>query len=173
MDGPDLVSRVQQRARLHGPNQTRRAIRAVVDALVDAVPVAQSRRLAMRVATETGAGLPESALSDHDGHEPGTGCRAFVATVARRLFIDEPNAAFLARVVFGELNSAGHGITPAGISGAAPADLRPLLTSGAEVRTGDVMPERPGERNPRRTITRSMRVSRPGDVQVLPSTTRP
>jgi hypothetical protein len=125
MDRPDLLSRVQQRARLHGPNESRRAIRAVVDALVEAVPVAHSRRLAMRVATETGAGLPAAALTDHSGRSGG--CHTFIAEIAQRLFIDEPNAAFLARVVFGELNSAGHGITPAAVSSLAPPDLRPLL----------------------------------------------
>jgi hypothetical protein len=61
MDRPDLVSRVQQRGRLHGPHESRRTLRAAIDALVEAVPVGLSRRLAMRVATETGAGLPESA----------------------------------------------------------------------------------------------------------------
>jgi hypothetical protein len=140
--------------------------------LIEAVPVALSRRLAMRVATETGAGLPESALSDHDSHGPGTGRRAFVTGVARRLHVDEPNAAFLARIVFGELNAAQHGITPAGIATTAPPDLRPLLTATTEaqpaldpaVSTEDVLPvpDRPDERNPRRTVTRPRRLKLDG-----------
>jgi hypothetical protein len=135
MSRPDLLSRVQHRGRLYGRNESRRVVRAVIDTLLDAVPLPLSRRLAMRVSTETGAGLPRSALSDDGPDGSGCDCRAFVAAAARRLFTDEPNAAFLARIVFGELNAARHGITPAALALSAAPDLRPLLRAEASVET--------------------------------------
>jgi hypothetical protein len=141
MDRPDLLSRVQRRGRLYGRNESRRVIRAVIDILVEAVPVPQARRLAMRVATETGGGLPDAALSDDGPHNTECDCRAFITAVAQRLFTDEPNAAFLSRVVFGELNAAPHGITPAALTPSAPLDLRALLS--AEAATESARPSGP------------------------------
>jgi hypothetical protein len=132
MDRPDLVARVQQRG-----------------------------RLAMRVATETGAGLAESAFSDHEAGGGAAGCRSFIVAISRRLFIDPPEAAFLARVVFGELNAAGHGITPAAVSPLAPPDLRPLLNSKITTETGQPTYAAPGRRDERTHRSVRIRVGGP------------
>jgi hypothetical protein len=58
-------------------------------------------------------------------------CREFVAVIAGRLHLDQPDAAFLARVVFEHLNDPAYGMTPASVAHLTPADLRPLLSAAA------------------------------------------
>ncbi len=113
---------VQQRARLHGPNETRRAVRAVVGALADVLPPTVYQRLAVQLPAAIRAGLPAPGT-------PVASCRDFLTRIGTGLFVDGPNAAFLARVVLEQLNAAGHPHVPASAAAYAPADLRPLLTA--------------------------------------------
>ncbi|MEV6601099.1 DUF2267 domain-containing protein [Actinoplanes sp. NPDC051346] len=127
MDQLDGLTHIQQRARLHGPHETRRAVRAVLEALAEIIPFPVLYRLVARLPHEIRPRLPQAAIADHD--RPATGCRDFIKGIARRLFIEEPDAAFLARVVFEQLNTNSHGLTPSTIASLAPHDLRPLLNS--------------------------------------------
>jgi uncharacterized protein (DUF2267 family) len=130
MDGQDLMARIQERGRLHGTNQTRRAVQGVLGVLQDMLPAPAFRRLTAHVPAELHPAPPSAAVRPIEM----LGCRAFVGRVAARLFLDEPDAAFLARVVFENLNAAASGTTPAAIAHLVAADLRPLLRAGVTHR---------------------------------------
>jgi hypothetical protein len=129
VDDEDLLARVQHRGRLHGRNESRRAVRAVVEAigeflsprafhlLADQLPVAVRHR-------------PVAA-----GSLPS--CRSFLAGIAGRLLMDGPDAAFTTRVILEELNATGRVITPARFAHLVAADLRPLLCARRAPVTAD------------------------------------
>jgi hypothetical protein len=113
---------VQQRARLHGPNETRRAVQVVVGALAGVLPPPVYQRMTAHLPAEIRVGLPAAGT-------PVAGCRDFLSRIGTGLLVDGPNAAFLARTVLEQLNAAGHRHVPASAAAFAPADLRPLLTA--------------------------------------------
>jgi hypothetical protein len=115
MRGDDLLSGIQVGGRLHGRNETVRVVRAVLGTLgrvVDTAPLED------RVPADL---LPAAAPDDEAWN-----ARRFIHTVAALLMIDEPDAAFLCRVTFTQLNAACES-APAMLAPLAPADLRPLL----------------------------------------------
>jgi uncharacterized protein (DUF2267 family) len=120
----NVVSRVRFRARLYGRNETVRAVRAVLAVLAATAPAGAFRTLTARLPAELvpPAAWPGSAASS----------RQFVSGVAACLYLDEPSAAFLTRVVFEELNAYCPTTGPAGFAALVPADLRPLLTARAD-----------------------------------------
>jgi uncharacterized protein (DUF2267 family) len=120
----DVLAIVQERGRLHGPNETRRAVRAVVGVLADALPPPIFQRLVAHLPGTVRIGLPHSGV-------PVSSCRDFITRIGDRLLVDDPNAAFLARIVLEELNAVRHGHTPAQFAHLAPADMRPLLKASA------------------------------------------
>lgn len=126
MDGQDVLARIQERGRLYGTNHTRRTVRGVLGVLSDLLPTPAFRRLAahlpgdVRPVVPSGEGRAIEVLT----------CRAFITRLASRLLVDEPEAAFLARVVFEQLNAAAVGATPATVAHLVAADLRPLLRAG-------------------------------------------
>jgi uncharacterized protein (DUF2267 family) len=120
----NVVSRVQFRARLHGRNETVRAVRAVLAVLAATAPAEPYRALT--------ASLPAELVPPTAAATPAPSRRRFVTAVAEALYLDEPSAAFLARVVFEELNRSHPATGPARMSTTVPADLRPLLTARAE-----------------------------------------
>ncbi|NMO57884.1 DUF2267 domain-containing protein [Actinoplanes sp. TBRC 11911] len=134
----DLLVTVQERGRLHGPNETRRAVRAVLAALCDVLPPPIFQRLAVHLPSPLRMGLRDSGV-------PVSGCHDFVSRIGDRLLVDDPNAAFLARIILEQLNAVRHGHTPAQFADLAPADLRPLLRASAPAHTPVV---RAGRRRP-------------------------
>jgi uncharacterized protein (DUF2267 family) len=126
MDGQDVLARIQERGRLYGINQTRRAVHGVLGVLADLLPTPAFRRLTahlpadVRPPVPSGEGRPIEVLT----------CRAFITRLATRLHLEEPDAAFLARVVFEQLNTAAEGASPATVAHLVAADLRPLLSAG-------------------------------------------
>ncbi|WP_244876499.1 DUF2267 domain-containing protein [Winogradskya consettensis] len=117
----DVLARIQERARLHGPNETRRAVGAILASLADILPRHVFHQLTATFPDDlhpTGP-LPPVAVA------PGR--NAFVSRLAAHLLIDEPDAAFLARVIFEQWNAAARTLSPATIAYLAPAGLRPLL----------------------------------------------
>ena len=127
MDLDRVLSGIQHRARLHGPRETGRAVRAVLEGLAEIIPEKAFKRIVTR--------LPENARPQLSGRAGADGVlvnsHAFIARLADRLHVDEPDAAFLARVVFEHLNEATHGVTPSTIAYLVPLDLRPLLNAHA------------------------------------------
>lgn len=121
MHRDNVVSRVRVRARLHGRNETHRAVRAVLAVLASVAPPEAFRALT--------AALPAELLPSSPWTGAAATSRQFVAGVAGCLYLDEPSAAFLCRVVFEELNAALPASGPTRIAAGLPADLRPLLTA--------------------------------------------
>jgi uncharacterized protein DUF2267 len=113
----DLVSQIRAEARLRGRREAGRALAAVLAELCLLVPDTVARELAARMPAD----LPPAPTG-----VPATSA-GLVSRVAARLIIDEPDAAFLCRVVFAELNAAPVGPAPAGLAPLVPAGLRPLL----------------------------------------------
>jgi uncharacterized protein (DUF2267 family) len=105
---------------LHGPNETRRAVRAVVGTLGDVLPPPIFPRLVVHLPGAIRIGLPSSGI-------PVFSSRDFITRIGDRLLVDDPNAAFLARIVLEQLNAVRHGHTPSHFAHLAPSDLRPLL----------------------------------------------
>jgi len=126
MDGRDVLARIQERGRLYGANHTRRTIQGVLGVLADLLPAPAFRRLTATLPGDVHPAVP----ADADRPIEMLGCRAFITRLAARLHVDEPDAAFLARVVFEQLNAVAAGATPATVSHLVAADLRPLLRAG-------------------------------------------
>jgi uncharacterized protein (DUF2267 family) len=125
MDIDVVVTRVQQRAHLYGPRESRRAVCAVVATLGDLLPAQVFQLLTTHLPAEIRSALPRP-------DRPVSSCADFLTRIADRLLVDGPNAAFLARAVLEQLNTGGLGLTPAAVANLAPADLRPLLRSRLE-----------------------------------------
>jgi hypothetical protein len=124
MDQDELLARIQARGRLYGRDESGRAACAVLTALAELLPAPAYRRLLVALPADLRHRLPRPGAGRI---APVAGYRAFVARVADRLLIDGPDAAFLARVILGQLNAAGHGCTPSALAPLVPLDLRPLL----------------------------------------------
>jgi hypothetical protein len=118
----DLLARVQQRGRLHGPNESRRAVCAVVEALGEFLSPRAFHLLTEQLPDDVRHRVRRSEVS-----VLAPTLRAFLAGIAVRLFLDGPDAAFTARIVLEELNATGRVITPARFAHLVAADLRALL----------------------------------------------
>jgi uncharacterized protein (DUF2267 family) len=124
MHRDDPLTQVRIHARLHGRNHTRRVVRAVLRALHDLVPGPEFQDLVRQLPADL------ADLATGSGDRPPAGSRReFVRRIADDLHIDQPDAAFYARVTFEQLNAFCRGTTPARLAAALPADLRPLLTA--------------------------------------------
>jgi len=158
VDDEDLLARVQHRGRLHGRNESRRAIGAVVETLGEFL----SAR-AFHLLTE-----PIPLPLRHRPRPIVPTVRTFLATVAVRLHMDGPDAAFTARIILEELNATGRVITPARFAHLVAADLRPLLCARRAAVTAD-------ESNPapRRVIRVTPAPVRPSTAPVASPTRTP
>jgi uncharacterized protein (DUF2267 family) len=123
MNRENLLLRIEQRARLHGPNETRRAVCATLEALGGILPPPVLHPLLTAVPAEIRQHLPAAQVPKIRC------CRDFITVIAGRLQIEAPDAAFLARVVFEQLNDPAYEVTPAAVAHLTPADLRPLLSA--------------------------------------------
>lgn len=120
MHRDDLVSQVRVQGRLHGRNEARRVIRGVLQALRPLIPDDAFRQITAQLPAEIGP-IPAA-----------TGAGPLVREAARLLYVDEPDAAFLSRIVFAQLNSWCHGLSPASVAAALPADARALVSARAD-----------------------------------------
>jgi uncharacterized protein (DUF2267 family) len=125
VDEDDLLTRVQRVARLHGRNESRRVVCGVLQALGDVLPGRAMDLLLGQLPADIA-----DRLRRRDRHATPADCRAFLHRVATILYVEQPENAFLARVVLEQLNTTLRVITPAGFSHLVAADLRPLLGSG-------------------------------------------
>ena len=123
----DLLTQVRIRARLHGRNQARRVVRAVLQALSEVVPETAFRRLAAHLPADVGVGSPDPGRGNAAAATSAS--RRMIHSVAEQLHVDSADAAFYLRVTFEQLNNSGRGVTPARLAPSLPADLRPLLTA--------------------------------------------
>ncbi|MBM2620350.1 DUF2267 domain-containing protein [Actinoplanes sp. LDG1-06] len=125
MDIDGLLAGVERRARLHGRRESLRVVSGVVGALADVLPARSLELLAPHLHGE----IREQMDGRVRVETPAT-CRAFLGRVASVLYVDEPDNAFLARVVLEHLNASLRVISPAAFAHLVAPDLRPLLRSG-------------------------------------------
>jgi uncharacterized protein (DUF2267 family) len=132
MHRDDLLSQIRQRARLHGRNQARRVVQAVMQSLRTFVPETEFRSLVAQLPPDIDL-TPVDTLPPGDNLDDGTGAgRRLIRDIARRLHVSEPDAAFYTRVTFAQLNAYSRGDGPALIAGLLPAELRPLVSAQAD-----------------------------------------
>ncbi|WP_067499007.1 DUF2267 domain-containing protein [Actinoplanes sp. TFC3] len=120
-----LLASVERRARLHGRRESLRVVSGVTGALTDVLPPRAAELLAPH--------LPTEILARLDGRlrlEAPATCRAFLGRITSILYVDQPDNAFLARVVIEQLNASLRVISPAAFAHLVAPDLRPLLRSG-------------------------------------------
>ncbi|MFI5496739.1 DUF2267 domain-containing protein [Actinoplanes sp. NPDC051859] len=124
----DLVHQVRTRARLHGPNEARRVIAVVLDTCRQFVPDRTVEEIVAQLPADLAA-VRLAADGDGPRHPAGDALRALLSRVAQRLNVTEPDAAFLSRVVFAQLNRHCRGVTPASLCPLLPAELRALFSA--------------------------------------------
>jgi uncharacterized protein (DUF2267 family) len=129
MHRDDLLSQVRVRARLRGRGHAQRVVEAVVQALQGLVPETVFHGLTAQLPFAVDRTPPPGGVADD---RTAGACRDLIRDVARRLHVDEPDAAFYARITFEQLNAFCRGTTPARIAPSLPADLRPLLSARAD-----------------------------------------
>ena len=117
MHRDDLLSGIRINARLYGPREALRVLHAVLDALAATAPPGPMREL--RAQVPPAPATVERHLAPHD----------LIGSVAGILGVDAPEAAFLARQVFAQLNVWCHGVTPAALAPDLPDRLTGLLTA--------------------------------------------
>jgi hypothetical protein len=156
VDDEDLLARVQHRGRLHGRNESRRAVRAVVEALGEFLSARAFHLLAEQLP------IPVRHLPPPNATVPTA--RTFLAGIAGRLLLDDPDAAFTTRIVLEELNATGRVITPARFAHLVAPDLRPLLGARrAPVTASEANPA------PRRVIRVTPAPNRPMTPPAVPT----
>jgi hypothetical protein len=162
VDDEDLLARVQHRGRLHGRNESRRAVCAVVEALGEFLSDRAFHLIAGLLPDEARRRLRRPGRTGLPAATPT--CRTFLSAVGTRLFLDGPDAAFTARVVLEQLNATGRVVVPARFAHLVAADLRPLLCARpAPLPADDTNPA------PRRVIRVSPAPSRPAPAHPAPA----
>ena len=166
MDVDDLLARIQQRGRLHGRNESRRAVCAVVETLGEFLSVRAFHLLAEQLPED----IRRQVVKPTDPVRPVTAptCRTFLSRIERRLYVDGPDATFTARVVLEQLNATRRVITPAAFAHLVAPDLRPLLSARP-------LPEPPADQlpSPRRLIRVPSTTARPTPVPLPATAARP
>lgn len=132
MKHDEFIGQVQHRAQLASRGEAERATRATLETLGERIPGG--------LATNLAGQLPEE-ISEHlyrtlpFGLEDAPGERfdadEFVARLASRATVDEPQAAYYARVVCEVVDEATGGSTISKIAESVPDDIRVLITSGS------------------------------------------
>lgn len=120
MHRDDLLTGIRIKARLHGRREALRVLHTVLDALAATAPPGPMRELRAQVP-------PPAGTAGRSGL-PGD----LIGSVARALGVEKPEAAFLTRQVFGQLNVWCHGVTPADLAADLPAALTGLVTARPE-----------------------------------------
>jgi uncharacterized protein (DUF2267 family) len=132
MHRDDLVSQVRARARLHGRNEARQVIQAVLQAFRRLVPDTTFQQIVGQLPRELNALCVGRDRGQGPASDTDDACRSLVRAIAQQLHVDEPNAAFYSRIVFEQLNTSCRGITPASLAQSLPAEVRPLIAACAE-----------------------------------------
>ncbi|BAL87880.1 hypothetical protein AMIS_26600 [Actinoplanes missouriensis 431] len=125
MDIDVFLTGIEHGARLHGRRESLRAVSGVLGALADVLPPRASELLEPHLPSEIRTGLAGRARI-----ETPASCRAFLDRITAILYVDQPDNAFLARVVLEHLNASLRVISPAAFAHLVAADLRPLLQAG-------------------------------------------
>jgi uncharacterized protein (DUF2267 family) len=135
MQHDEFIGQVQARARLSSRGDAERATRATLETLGERIPEGLADNLAAQLPHEIGEHLRRTVVYGGAGTGERFDAREFVRRVSERSVADEPQAAFLARVVFEVVDEATSGSLTQKVAESLPDDLRKLVTAGS---TGEV-----------------------------------
>jgi uncharacterized protein (DUF2267 family) len=135
MQHDEFIGQVQNRARLDSRGAAERATRATLETLGERLPDGVADNLAAQLPREIGEHLRRTAVSVFgDGTGERFNRQEFVRRVADVESVDEPAAAYHARVVLEVVDEATNGQIVGRVYDTLPDDLSALLRAGS---TGD------------------------------------
>ncbi|MBD0292492.1 MAG: DUF2267 domain-containing protein [Jiangellaceae bacterium] len=131
MQHDEFIGTVQARARLGSRGDAERATRATLETLGERIPEGLAENLAAQLPVEIGEHLRRTVVLGGTGTGERFDAREFVRRVAERSGTDEPQAAFLARVVAEVVDEATSGGLFQKVAENLPDDLQRLVTAGS------------------------------------------
>jgi uncharacterized protein (DUF2267 family) len=131
MQHDEFIGQVQARARLSSRGDAERATRAALETLGERIPEGLADNLAAQLPHEIGEHLRRTVVYGGAATGERFDTREFVRRVSERSGADEPQAAFLARVVFEVVDEATSGTLTRKVAESLPDDLRKLVTAGS------------------------------------------
>ncbi|GAA5077795.1 uncharacterized protein (DUF2267 family) [Thermocatellispora tengchongensis] len=132
----EFIGQVQARAKLSGRDKAERAIRATLETLGERVPEGLADNVAAQLPHEIGEHLRRTEVYGGLGTGERFGREEFLHRVAERAGADEPQAAYLARVVLEVTAEATEGSVMQKVRDSLSPDLRELVTAGSSGRMG-------------------------------------
>lgn len=130
MQHDEFIGQVQSRARLSSRGDAERATRAVLETLGERIPEGLADNLAAQLPHEIGEHLRRTEVYAGAGTGERFGRHDFIARVAERAGVDEPQAAYLVRAVTEVTGEAVQGGLLAKVAESLPKDIRQLVTAG-------------------------------------------
>lgn len=130
MQHDEFIGHVQDRGRLSSRGDAERATRAVLETLGERVPEGLAEHIAAQLPHEIGEHLRRTVTLGGQGTGERFDMNTFVSRTAERAGVDEPQAAYLARVVAEIPDEATQGVAGR-VNESLPTDLGNLLTSGS------------------------------------------
>jgi uncharacterized protein (DUF2267 family) len=138
MEHDELIGRVQNQARLSSRSDAERACRATLETLREQLPEGLADSIAAQLPQGIGEQLRLATVHSGAGTGERSGRADFIARVAERAGVSEPQAAFIARAVIDVLFAATEGGLMAQVSEYLPPDLREYVTPARSPREQDV-----------------------------------
>ncbi len=131
MQHDEFIGLVQDRARLSSRGDAERATRAVLETLGERIPEGLAGNLAAQLPHEIGEHLRRTEVYAGAGTGERFDRPDFIARVAERAGIHDPQAAYLTRAVAEVVDEATQGALMAKLTDSLPADIRGLVTAGS------------------------------------------
>jgi uncharacterized protein (DUF2267 family) len=131
MQHDEFIGQVQARARLSSRGDAERATRATLETLAERIPEGLADDIAAQLPDEIGEHLRRTIVYGGVGTGERFDTGEFVRRVSERSGTDEPQAAFLTRVVCEVVDEATAGILTRKAAESLPDDLRKLVTAGS------------------------------------------
>lgn len=133
MDQDTLMGHVQNRARLSSRADAERAVRSTLETLAERIPAGLANNLAAQLPHEVGENLRRVAADSL--HEPGERFdrNEFIRRMSERAGVHDPQAAYLARVVFEVVDEATRPVMDT-VRDVLPEDLQQLASAGSSGR---------------------------------------
>jgi uncharacterized protein (DUF2267 family) len=131
MQHDEFIGQVQARARLSSRGDAERASRATLETLGERIPEGLADNLAAQLPHEIGEHLRRTVVYAGAATGERFDRGVFVARVAARAGVDEPQAAYLARAVVEVVDEATEGTIMSKVLESVPSDIRSLISTGS------------------------------------------
>lgn len=131
MQHDEFMGQVQQRAQLASRGEAERASRATLETLGERVPEGLADNLAAQLPQEIGEHLRRTEVLGGFGTGERFDLQTFTDRVAARAGVDEPRAAYLARVVLEIVGEASQGKVLDKVRASVPSDIQQLIDAGS------------------------------------------